>query len=213
MKQRRSKGRKARKRQPTPTDTDPPPVPSPSSWQVVGGQVPIRRKVHPNLMPQLIEPPLPMREAADQASFKGEGEGRVLADATLVATLVRAPHEEMLSRIAILESLMAELPKQPVGIGHNQQLITQDDVQEIKQAIAILKAQPAVPTAPDQARAAGSTLKNIGERLGTYLDAFMLEAAKSGGKELGKRLVQFPYWYILVDALMRLAQSVTTWLH
>jgi hypothetical protein len=146
-----------------------------------------------------VEPILPPGEAADKASFKGEVDKA-------------AQHEEMLSRITILEALIAELPKQPVGIGHNQPLITKDDVQEIKQAIAILKAQPVVPTALDQVRASGSIPKKVGERLKTYLDAFMLEAAKSGGKEAGKRLVQFSYWWLLLDALMKLAQSVTAWL-
>jgi hypothetical protein len=164
------------------------PVPSPAAWQVVGGPVPLRRKVHPNLMPQLIEPPLPLhREAADQASFKGEVGFR--ADATLVRA---SQHEEMLSRIAILESLIAELPKQPVGIGHNRPPITQEDIGEITQAILILKAQPAI----DEARAAGSTLMKFGERLGAYLlkqaNVFISEAVKSAGKETGKRLVQSP---------------------
>jgi hypothetical protein len=132
-------------------------------------------------------------------------------------TLHEAPqHEEMLSRIAILESLIAELPKRQIGIGHNQQLITQDDVQEIKQAIAVLKAQPVVPTAPDEARAAGSTLMRFGERLGTYLlkqaDVFISEAVKSAGKETGKRLVQSPFWWALATTLMLVGQSVSNWL-
>jgi hypothetical protein len=64
--------------------------------------------------------------------------------------------------------LIAELPKQQRSIGHNIRPITGDDVQEIT-AVAILKSQPVVPTAPDEARAAGSTLMRFGERLGSYL--------------------------------------------
>jgi hypothetical protein len=99
------------------------------------------------------------------------------------------------------------------GEGHNRQLITEDEVQEIKEAVAVLKSQPVVPTAPDKTRAAGSTLKKIKERLGRYLDAFMLEASKSAGKELIKQLGKFSRWWLLLDALTKLAQSVFNWLH
>jgi hypothetical protein len=61
------------------------------------------------------------------------------------------------------------LPNQPLGIGHNLQPIkpiTKEYVRGIKEAIAILKGQPVVPTAPDDARAAGSKLMEIGDRLG-----------------------------------------------
>jgi hypothetical protein len=59
----------------------------------------------------------------------------------------------------------------------------------------------------------GSTLKKIKERLGRYLDAFMLEASKSAGKELIKQLGKFSRWWLLLDALTKLAQSVFNWLH
>ena len=73
-------------------------------------------------------------------------------------TVIRAaPYQEMLSRIEVLEALIAELPKQQRRIGHNVRPITDEDVQEIRQAVAILKAQPVVP---DKAKAAGSTLKS-----------------------------------------------------
>jgi hypothetical protein len=171
--------------------------------------VPTRRKVQ---MPQIVEPVLPGdREAADQAGLKGESGFQ--ADATVVRA---ALHEEMLARVTILEALIASVPKQPIGIGHNQPSITQEDVAEIKEAIAVLKAQPVMPTAPDKARAAGLTLMRFGERLGTYLlkqaEVFVSEAVKSGGKEFGKRLVQSPLWWALATALMLVAQSVSKWL-
>jgi hypothetical protein len=143
-----------------------------------------------------------------QASFKGEGGLR--GDATLVKA---APHKAMLSWIEVLEALIAELPTQRRGIGHNLQLISDDELGSITKCVIILKHQPVVPTAPDDARAAGSTLKKIGERLGTYLDACLLEASKSAGKEIGKRLAQLPYWLALWYALNNVVQSVTAWLH
>jgi hypothetical protein len=125
-----------------------------------------------------------------------------------------AQHEEMLRRTEFLESLIADLPEQPKGgPGHNRQPITQDDVHEIAQAIAVLKAQPVVPTAPDDVRAAQSVLQKIAGRLGTYLDNFFLEAFKSAGKEFGKQLARAPYWLALWYALQRLDQALTGWLH
>jgi hypothetical protein len=124
----------------------------------------------------------------------------------------KAQHEKMLSQVAVLERLTAELPNQSPGIGHNRPPISAEDIREITNATAILKVQPIVPTAPDEARAAGLIVKKIGERLGTYLDAFLLETAKSAGKEFGKRLVQISYWLALASTLMGLGQSVTEWL-
>jgi hypothetical protein len=149
----------------------------------------------------IVQPPLPLRAEAD---IKLEGAG-LSADATVINA---APHREMLSWIEVLEGLMIELPKQRRGIGDNLQPITEVEVQEIKQCIVILKAQPVAPTAPDAAKAAGSTLKKIGEKLGTYLDACLLE----GSKEVGKRLVQLPYWLALWYTLKHIVQSVAAWL-
>jgi len=140
-------------------------------------------------------------------SFKGEG--GFLAD----ATVVRAAHEEMLSWIEVLEALIVELPKQRRSIGHNLQPIADDELQSITKCVVILKHQPVVPTAPDDARAAGSTLQKIVGRLGTYLDTFFLEASKSGGKELGKQLARAPYWLALWYTLKHIVESVAAWLH
>jgi hypothetical protein len=129
-----------------------------------------------------------------------EGEGGLSADATAMRA---AQHRQMLSWIEVLEALIVELPKQPRGIGHNLQPITELDVQEIKQCIVILKHEPA----PDSARAAGSTLQKIEEKLGTYLDACLLEASK----EVGKRLVQLPYWLAVWYTLKHIVQSVAGW--
>jgi hypothetical protein len=201
MKQRRSKRRKPFRQPPKrlpPTD--------PLDWlQPLAQPTPTRRASNA-ARSETVEPILPPTDPADQAKFEGEVDKA-------------RQHEEMLQRIAIVESLLAELPNQPPGIGHNRQPIkpiTKEYVRRIKQAVAVLKGQPVVPTAPDDARAAGSKLMEIGDRLGTYLleqaDVFISEATKSAGKEFGKRLVQSPFWWALATALMGLAQSVFRWL-
>jgi hypothetical protein len=188
---------------------------------------PTRRK--PFRQPKKLLPQASARPSGDIAALTGQVSNAVLdpigtPDGSLAlrlhagakvgvqveTTVIRAaPYQEMLSRIEVLERLITELPNQRPNVGHNIQPITGEDVQEIRQAVAILKAQPVVP---DKAKAAGSTLKKIGERLGTYLDAFLLEAAKSAGKEFGKRLVQVSYWLALATTLMSVAQSVAAWL-
>jgi hypothetical protein len=205
MKKRRPKPRKQFRQPPKrlpPTSTDKPP---PLDWQTpLAEPTLIRGTPNPALGTSgIVQPPLPVREAA--AVIQAE-DGTLRADATVGRA---AQHKEMLARITVLESLMAKLPKQSVGIGHNQPLITQEDIQEIKQAIAILKAQPVVPTAPDQAKAAGSILMKYGERIGTWVlkqaDLFVSEAVK----ETAKRLVQL---LALSNALMLVGQAVEAWL-
>jgi hypothetical protein len=98
-------------------------------------------------------------------------------------------HDEMLSRIAILESVMAEL-------GHALPPITDQDFLDIKKAIATLKAQPVgrIPAGDFVgAMVAKSTLKKIASKL-----------------EENKQAL--PYWLeILNIQLTKLAQSVSDW--
>ena len=139
-------------------------------------------------------------------------ERRRKTTAPLITKIRPKQYQEMLSWIDVLERLIIELPKQPPSIGHNRPPISEKDVQSINKCIIILKHEPT----PDDARAAGSILMMIGERLGAYLvkqtDIFVSEAVKSAGKEFGKRLVQSPFWWALATTLMILAQSVQAWL-
>jgi hypothetical protein len=154
------------------------------------------------LRPQVLDP-IGTREGpltlSGDAPF--EGEGGLSADATAMRA---AQHRQMLSWIEVLEALIVELPKQRRGIGHNLQPITEDEVGSITKCVFILKHEPT----PDEAKAAGSTLKKIGEKLGTYLDTCLLEASK----EVGKKLVQLPYWLALWYTLKHIVQSVAAWL-
>jgi hypothetical protein len=190
----------------------PPTSTPPLDWLMPLAQpTPIRGAPNPALGTSgIVQPPLPLREAA--AAIQAEAAIQ-LEDATLRAdaTVGRAAqYKEMLSWIGVLEVLMAELPNQRRRT--NDPPITGEDIPSITKAVAILKAQPVVPTAPDDAKAAGSTLMRFGERLGDYLDIFFKEAAKSGGKELGKQLARAPYWLALWYTLTHIVQSVAAWL-
>jgi hypothetical protein len=95
-----------------------------------------------------------------------------------------ARHREMLHRIADFESLVAELG--------DSCPITRDDVLDIKRAIAILKALPAVRPMPT----------------GDYVGAHGAEAIlkRIASKSDGIGMVALPYWWDV--ALMGLIRSV-----
>jgi hypothetical protein len=141
-----------------------------------------------------------------------------------------ALYREMQSRLLVLENLIAELKGQSARIGHNNPpdpiegiAFGDDDRRAIDQAIAVLKAQTLVPAKRSEARKAEARLRAIGERLWTDLsragayaakqaDIFISEMVKAGGAEVGKRLAQVPFWWILAATLMALAASVSSWL-
>jgi hypothetical protein len=101
-----------------------------------------------------------------------------------------ALHKEMLYRIADFESLVAEL-------GDSRPPITRKDVLDIKKAIAILKAQPAVGPIP------------VGDYIGAIVAETILKRIASKSDGIG--MVALPYWWDV--ALMGLIRSVTNWLH
>jgi hypothetical protein len=121
-------------------------------------------------------------------------------------------HAEMLSWIGVVErSMEAEQEQrpggQPPGIGHNRPPIPFDDeeLREIREAIATLKAQPVVPKELAKAKAAASTLQKIVKRTGAWFlqkgDLLVDEVVKAAAK-------QFPLWV----ALLYLVQAVQRWL-
>jgi hypothetical protein len=146
----------------------------------------------------------------------------------------RALHARMLQRIEALEEALQTLATHRAGIGHNRppELFVpfQDadfrtlrsarlvlDLQAIKSALAVLKAQPPKPAAPPaDAIEAAHELKTIGERLKAYAlkqtDVFVSEAVKSAGAELGKRLVQSPFWLTLAAMLIAVARAASAWI-
>jgi hypothetical protein len=200
------------RRRPRKDSPAPKPASSEMSW-FMGLEQPVptqRKPMNPALMSSgIVQPILPPRATEVRADL--EGKGGVQADAMMFSP---ARHAEMLSWTAAIRSLMARLPaKSPPGIGHNQPPITGDDIVVIGKALATLELQPVMPKSPDDARTAQSVLTKIRERLGTYLDTFLLEASKSGGKEFGKQLARAPYWLALWYALMKLGQSITAWLN
>ena len=153
------------------------------------------------------------------------GEGFLSADATIINDTVEA-HKAMLARIAELEARIAELeatvaalrsPSTP-GIGHNNPPPLDDaELEEIKREIALLKAQPAVPTAAQTASQIASKFIHGCERVTAWvaqlLNTFATEFAKSAGHEAGKAVVQLLKWYALGSGLMLSAAAILQWLN
>jgi hypothetical protein len=196
----RSSRKSSKKRTPRPPAPRPQPGPETLAWHTPLSEPPQQRRTsHAALLASsgIVEPPLPLRDAQDQASFTGEAE----------TPMASAAREEMLSRIAVLEALMAEMPKQHIGIGHNQPPITREDVEEIKAALASLKAQQVVPA---KANTAASVFKTVGKKIGSWVDAYMLQLAKSAA--IATALAPLYYWSFFKDVVAGLAHSVTEWL-
>lgn len=148
--------------------------------------------------------------------------GMTIADAT-GASNPQALHAGMLRRIKFLELELQKLSSQSVGIGHNRPPepidpvpFDDDDRRAVETAI-VLSAQPPKPeTLPAEAGEAAAKLVTIGERLKAYAikqgDVFVSEAVKSAGAELGKRIIQSPFWLTLARLLIAVATAVSAWI-
>ncbi len=130
-------------------------------------------------------------------------------------------HAEMLARLDALERGMMQLGLLPPPIGHNRppedEVLSPEDRTAISNAIATLKAQPAQPAArPPEATDAVALLQSVARKVWPYLTdkaaLFADEFVKSAGGELGKRVVQFPYWAALYFLLQHAINAAMTWL-
>jgi hypothetical protein len=134
-----------------------------------------------------------------------------------------SPHElysQMQAKIAELEKALAELPARPAGMGHNQPPESIDidpaDIQELGQAIQVLKAQPESPA--DKGKVALETLQTIEAKASKFRawaerrgEEFASEATKAAGKQTGTWLSVTAVG-VLVDHLLGLSTVVRLWL-
>ena len=69
---------------------------------------------------------------------------------------------------------------------------------------------------PADAIKAGVELKTIGEQLKAYAlkqaDTLVSETVKSAGSELGKRLVQAPFWLAIAQLIISVAGAASAWI-
>jgi hypothetical protein len=143
------------------------------------------------------------------------GEGSLTVDAAVAA------HKEMLARLAELEATVAQLLEPSIpGIGHNNPPpFDSAELEEIKREIALLKAQPPVPTAfPVEASKIASKFVRFGEHgltwTGKQLDTFVTEFMKAAGKIAGPVAVGalLAKWLTVGHQLTDSAAAILKWL-
>jgi hypothetical protein len=148
------------------------------------------------------------------------------------ASDANALHAEMIEQIEALERAMAgQRERRRRGIGHNKPPepiedppLSTKDLGEIRTAMAVLKRQPPVPSVLSiEARTAVTLLMKFGDRLrplgrtvGGYIlkqaDSFVTKAVEKAGEEVGKRIVQSPFWIVLINKIPALADVAHRWL-
>jgi hypothetical protein len=119
-------------------------------------------------------------------------------------------HRDLMRRLSILEAVLAERPKRPPGLGHNnppEGVPTSDeDVAEIERFIDLLKQQPAKSSAlPPEIAAQTDKVDKLSKR-------FFDKCAESAGSELGKKIVNLPFWCGLYSAVRDVVHLVGGWL-
>jgi integrase len=69
--------------------------------------------------------------------------------------------------------------------------------------IALLKEQgPVPPSDPTELTERSQKAKRISDKIKQYLDGFAVEAFRSAGGEIGKRLAQVPLWITLYHGII-----------
>lgn len=131
---------------------------------------------------------------------------------------IAALHNKMLRKLDSVERAFEELRSPPAGIGHNNppqciepMVLDSVELAELRNAVALLKAQPAEPTKMlDSVAQAASTLANLGKKIAGYCakqtDAFISQTVKSAGEELGK-------WLVRSGLVLAAAVAASNWLH
>lgn len=131
-------------------------------------------------------------------------------------------HQVLMTRVAVLEAAIQEIrrPHASIGIGHNQPPpdetalvpLTPDDVDEIDRLIAQLKDQPPAPAVVSaQLIQQSHDVSRIRAKAAQIVDTFINEAVKAAGQEVGKRLVQVPFWLGVIAAIQGLTEALQQW--
>lgn len=132
-------------------------------------------------------------------------------------------HQVMNERIVELEEALEKVPKPPSGIGHNHppepmdvEPLDENDREQIKGALAILKAQPVEPVDREPAATAFMMFEIKRAKLGKWLaqqgQLFTTEAVKEAGKQFGK-WAPTAFWLWLMDRMFGVSEAVGAWLH
>jgi hypothetical protein len=131
---------------------------------------------------------------------------------------------ELRGQVTLLEASLNELRRElasardkEIGIGHNRgpdfEPIAIEELSNVDDLIALLKEQGPVPPADTaQLTATSQKVTKVSDKIKQYLDSFAVEAFKSAGGEIGKRLTQAPFWMAAVYGIDRVTEALALWL-
>lgn len=138
---------------------------------------------------------------------------------------VEASHQSLLEKVGAVERVLAEIDQARGGIGHNrppesidEEPITDLDRREMGEALSLLKAQPAQPSASAfmSIEAALGTLRKAAIKIGSYLaqrgNDFVTSAVKSAGDATGKAIIGLGAWSLLGNEVNDLIAAGLKWL-
>jgi hypothetical protein len=147
-----------------------------------------------------------------------------VATAHATSNQAKAAHKKMIGRLTALERAVSSRLSSSTGIGRSRPSepiesppLDRKHLKELKNLIAMLKAQPAKPAVPPiEASVAASKLMHLGERVAAHAaihaDRFAAEFEKSAGKIAGEAAIQPPKWGAIGSALMTAGEHVVTWI-
>jgi hypothetical protein len=167
----------------------------------------------------LNEPP---EQTSEAVSPRGVQAGGIAGDIT--ASIQNRPSEAsfelLVARVALLEAAISApkpVGESPIGIGHNRgpDLVLNPalDEAEIQEIIALLRQQSA--TTPVDRPKLVEIAKSIEPEHNKWrerLDEFTLGVIKGSGEEIGKRLIQAPWWMAVYSQLEAVGHALVVWL-
>jgi hypothetical protein len=131
-----------------------------------------------------------------------------------------ARFETLLARVAVLE-LAISTPKPvaefPIGPGHNRgpDLVLDGSVEEeeIRRFIALLKQQNvSAPIDVPQLNKFAESISSENNKWRERLDELAKGVLKGAGEEVGKRLIQAPWWIAVYSQLEAVGKALVAWL-
>jgi hypothetical protein len=127
------------------------------------------------------------------------------ASTTAISKEISDVFEAMQERVRVLEIEVSRMPPPPAGLGHNNPPEPIEAVPfsaaewaEMRGLLSVLKEQVIVPTRePQEAKAAASTLKLIGEKLLSFIGRHGEEYSSELSKKLGGNTADLLKYWVL----------------
>jgi hypothetical protein len=125
-----------------------------------------------------------------------------------------------MARVALLEAALSApktVAEPPIGPGHNRgpdlEFDAAVDETEIRRIVALLKEQRATePVDRPKLSEIAKVIDPANNKWRERLDEFAKSTLKGAGEEVGKRLIQAPWWIAVYSQLDSVAHALIAWL-